>query len=521
MRENFVELLSPLLDKDVWSDEDRENIDRYLGNCAEYRAMRDVLARLESIAPYLREDEEQGALVTSRVNEFTNAMRKYKTRAARAAHNIALSDIEAQPARRRAFEYFNRFELETAEFFAGLSDSRFAELGGLSFNAVDFADTEQEWDKFIEGVRVEPPDRWMMKEFFKDLSVKLFEAAYEAHGKMVEAAPPDVVAKETARRYYRASIAARPFLQNMTTYAFFLQNDRRFLEAADKYRETLEMFEGEMTDEDRLAILDPLGMIEVDNDLNRRARKTLFATVELARKLLPTDSQRHRPTLGKALNRLGRTLFGLREDAEAKDYLLEALEINRALMKTDPLNFESQVMEGLGDLAYLESRERNFDAVEKYFLEAIELARKLSAEEEYFKQRLGFYLTAMALAHEEMLDIAAAERGHNEGWEIFHGLASAEPARFGKDLAQRSVIRADFYQRYLTEKRETSIWDAADACALAAAFPEDEMAVSIAFRAKGILEKWELDSEEIAHHISFQEAARSEMLKKIKIVISD
>ncbi len=288
-----------------------------------------------------------------------------------------------------------------------------------------------------------------------------------------------------------------------------------------KYRETLEMFEGEMTDADRLTILDPLGMIEVDNDLNDSARKTLFATVELARKLLPADAERCRPTLGKALNRLGRTLFRLREDAEAKEYLLEALEINRVLMKTDPHNFEPQVMEGLGDLAHLETREKNFDAVEKYFLEAIELARKLAAEEEYFRQRLGFYLTAMALAHEEMLDIQAAERGHNEGWELFHELATEDPVKFGKDLAQRSVIRADFYQRYLTEKRETSIRDAADAFALATLFPEDEIAVHITLRAKGILEKWDLDSEEIAHRISFQEAVRGEMLRKIKIVNND
>ncbi len=232
MRENFVELLSPLYEKAVWSDEDRKNIDRYLGNCAEYRAMRDVLARLDSIVPYLREDEEHHSLVTSRANEFTNLMRRYKTRAARAARDIALSDVAGNPARKRAFEYFNRFELATAEFFAGQGDPFFAELGDPNLCAVDFADTEYEWDKFIEGVRIEPPDRWMMHEFFRKLSEELFKIAYEAHGKMVEAQTPEIVAKETARRYYQASIAARPFMQNMTTYAFFLQNERRFLEAA-------------------------------------------------------------------------------------------------------------------------------------------------------------------------------------------------------------------------------------------------------------------------------------------------
>jgi hypothetical protein len=264
-------------------------------------------------------------------------------------------------------------------------------------------------------------------------------------------------------------------------------------------------------------LYDFLGMIEVDNDLHDRARKTLFAAIELGRKVVPDNISLYRPYLGKALNRLGRTLFRLREDANAKEYLLEALKVNRELMKADAYTFEPQVMEGLGDLAYLEMREKNFDATEKYFLEAIAFARKLAAEEAYFKERLGFYLTAMALTHEEMLDIAAAERGHNEGWELFHDLATENPKRFAKDLAQRSAIRADFYRRYVPYKRETAILDAADAFALATAFPDDDAAVGIALRAKETMEKLGLDSDEIAHRINVQEAVRGPLLERCRV----
>jgi hypothetical protein len=518
MRENFVELLSPLADKDVWSDEDRENVERYARLCPETTAMQRILARLESIVPHLHPlvDEQHRDKLQSQINQFVDKLRKFKTKLVKVARKIALSDIDAEPARKRAFEYFNRFDLDTAEFYADISASRFAEFGGLSYNAVNFADTEEEWDKHIEGLRVEPPDRWMMNEFFQNISGEFYSAAYAAHKKMNASNGQDLVAAATAFRYYQASMNAWPQVENMTAYGFFLQSTQMFVEAADVYRDVLDKFEPEIIVPDLLRLYDFLGMIEVDNDLYDRARKTLFAAVELLRKVVPDNAQLYRPYLGKALNRLGRTLFRLKEDAAAKDYLLEALKINRELLKIDPFTFEPQVMEGLGDLAYLESREKNFDATEKYFLEAIGLARKLAGEDAYFKERLGFFLTAMALTHEEMLDIAAAERGHDEGWELFHDLATENPKRFAKDLAQRSAIRADFFRRYVPDKRETAIWDAADAFALAVAFPDDDAAIGIALRAKETLETLELDSDEIAHRISFQEAVREEMLKKIK-----
>jgi tetratricopeptide (TPR) repeat protein len=281
----------------------------------------------------------------------------------------------------------------------------------------------------------------------------------------------------------------------------------------------MDKFGTEMNDADRAAVLDILGMLETDNELYEQARETLFAAVETIRKMFPDHALKYRPMLGKNLNRLGRTLLRLKENEEAKEYLLEALEINRELMKTDPYDFEPQVMEGLGDLGLFHAGEKDFDAIEKYFLEAIGIARKLAGEEKYFKTRLGFFLTAMAAVHEEMLDIEAAEREHNEAWEVYSELAEGEPEIYMVGLAKRSLMRADFYQQYKREERERSIWDAADAFVLAYNFTDDPTAVDIAFRAKEILENWELDAGEIGHRLNFQEAVRGNLLKKIKILM--
>ncbi len=500
--EDFVSLLCHLNTTPSWKPEDHENFNRYLANCGEYTKMQRDVARLDSIFPHLKvpEDKENRYQVMVNANDLNSQIGEFEDRVLKAAQRIAAGD-ENDPAIRRALECFNRLALEEAEYFAFFED--------WSKTNRSFEELENEWNEYLEELEYMPSyDR--MSHFFKKLSDDFFTIAWE------KGTAAETVAQEEVERYFKASICAEEYLQNSVAYAMFLQNNRRFIEAGDKYIEALEKFGSGMDDHDRLAILDNLGMIEVDNELYDRARKTLFSAVEISRRLLPDDAPKHRPSLGKALNRLGRTLFRLDEIDAAKEYLLEALELNRELMKTDPYNFEPQVMEGLGDLAQVHARDRDFDAIEKYFLEAIELARKLAGEEKYFKTRLGFFLTAMAATHAEMLNIEAAERGYDESWVLFSDLAAEEPKTYILDLAQRSMMRADFYQRYKREERERSIWDAADAFVLAYGFPSDPSAVNIAFKAKEILEDWELDAGEIGHRLNFQEAVRGNLLESAK-----
>jgi len=493
--EDFVSLLGHLNTAPSLTPADHANFNHYLENCWEYTKMQRDVARLNSIFPHLKvpDDKEKRYQVMVNANDLNSQIKEFKERVLKAAQWIAAGD-ENDPATRRAFECFNSFALEEAEYFA------FPEDWGMTDQS--FEEMEKEWGRYVDDIfRWGPPyDR--MGSFFRTLANDFFDLAFE------KTPSTDAAVLEDAERYYNASICAEEFMQSQMAYGILLQNTRRFGEASDKLRYVLDTFGDGMNDSDRLAVLDVLGTIEADNDMYERARETLFSHVELLRKLMPDHAPVHRPALGKTLNRLGRTLLRLKELEAAKEYLLEALEINRGLIKFDPYNFEPQVMEGLGDLAQLHAVDKDFDAIEKYFLEAIELARKLAAEEKSFRTRLGFFLAALAAAHEQMLDLDAAEREYNETESIYRDLAGEEPEVYELSLAQRAVMVAGFLQQHRHEpvERERSIWLAAEAFVIAVAYDDDDSAINIALNAKEILEKWDLDPDEIGHRISFQEA---------------
>jgi len=496
MPENYIKLLSHLQLSDDWSDRDRENFEAYLGQWDEYTTVLAQIKKLTEIRDTLPEtDETFAGKLGYEIGRLESLKGTLRYRVLFIANALANSALESDERLSQAAEYFLCHEVWSALIYT--------QHYGRSIESLE----ENIDEEFDENVQREAD----LDNFLTVIADELFEIGFEA------AKTPAGINSPDTELYIRASIKARAYMQNRFSLGLLLYRKGKYLDAIEEFRAVDEELGETMNLPDRLSVLDILGELEVDNGLYEQARGTLFSTVEICRKLLPDDPDAYRPRLATFLTWLGWTLFRLEEDdAAAKEYLVEAFDINRRLMKTDPEKFESQVMEGLGYLAQFHVRDRDFDTVERCFLQAVKLARKLSEEKKYYLSRLGFFLSGLAVVHEEMLNIDAAEREHDEAWKLFHDLADEDPKRYIVDLAHRSLLRARFLQKFIHEKKEKSIWDAADAFVLACGFVDDEIAVSIAFEAKEILEKWELDPGEIGHRLSFQEAVRGTLIKNAK-----
>ena len=532
MAEGFVKLLAPLYGEKVLSGEERAVFDSYLDHCPEYTELRRHVAMLNSIVECLKLPDDQKArfAIITEVNNTNSLSEKFRERILFVADRLAddnfvdddlvgddladdnsaddnfadrtwMKDVfpDEQLSKvhwsgenlRRAREFFERFETIDARFYA--------------LNHVEDPE-ELSYSVVHERTRIKNRD-WEMADFRSQLADIFYTFALRK-----AEFPGDPVAVEDMIRYYQASIRSKSTYNNTLRYGIALATHGRPVEGAQSFRLVLTKFSGEMNGADIAELQHLLGKLEFENGLYEQARDTLVESVANRRKLLMDAPDEHSPKLALDLARLGQAYFHLGETERAFPCLDEALEIggevNEVIAK---LNQEADMMESAGMMGLLYSRAehgRDHDRVEKYFLQAIELARKLLRENPFYRTRLAFFLSALAAIHVEFLDIDAAEREFNETEEIYRELADESPEIYELGLAQRANMLARFLMQHRDglDERERSIWLAAEAFVRAVEYPGDDMAINIALDAKEILEKLDLDPGEIGHKIRFQEA---------------
>ena len=126
---------------------------------------------------------------------------------------------------------------------------------------------------------------------------------------------------------------------------------------------------------------------------------------------------------------------------EAEKAYLKALEIYRALAKTNPQAYNYYLSGTLNNLASLYYKVNRIKEAEEAYLEALKIYRVLAkTNPEAYSVNVANTLNNLADLYNKVNRIKEAEEAHLKALEIYRALAKTNPEAYGIDLAISLVM---------------------------------------------------------------------------------
>ena len=236
---------------------------------------------------------------------------------------------------------------------------------------------------------------------------------------------------EDTRKYYELSISSFPFIENLFSFAYFLQTHNQVNEAESLYRRILVDFREHLSPHDRARTLNNLATLHHDKNEIGMAEGEFKEALTIRRTLATTNPEAYLGDVARTLNNLANLHKKKNEIDVAEGECKEALEIQRNLVKTNPRAYLPVLAEILNNFAILHKTKNEIDVAEGEFKEALMIRRTL------IKNNPGAYLLELAgilnnLAnlHKKKNEIDVAEGEYKEALTIRRELAKTNPRAY-------------------------------------------------------------------------------------------
>ncbi|MFN8818728.1 MAG: tetratricopeptide repeat protein [Holosporaceae bacterium] len=246
-----------------------------------------------------------------------------------------------------------------------------------------------------------------------------------------------------AEIYYRKAYNIQP---DSHTHAhnlgWVLSEQHKYSEALICYEQAEKIARKEPQNPQELAMtLNNLGNLHRDMGRFEEAKKAYMEALQLGRALAKTNPDAYNPNLAGTLNGLGNLHLSMEKFEEAGEAYTEALQLYRALAKTDPDAYNPDLAGTLTNLGTLHRAMERFEEAKKAYTEALQLDRALAkSNPDAYNPNLAMTLNNLGVLHgdrgnfDEAFD--EAEEAFREALQLCRALAKTNPDAYNPSLAR-------------------------------------------------------------------------------------
>jgi len=241
-----------------------------------------------------------------------------------------------------------------------------------------------------------------------------------------------------AEIYYRKAYTLQPDSDSHAhNLGWVLSEQRKYSEALSYYEQAEKIARKDPQNPQGLAMtLNNLGALYASIRKFDEAEKVLAEALQLRRALAKTNPDAYNPDLGMTLNNLGILHSDTGRFEEAGEAYGEALQLNRALAKTNHDAYNPNLAMTLNNLGNLHLNMERFEEAGEAYGEALQLNRALAkTNPDAYNPNLAGTLTNLGTLHLNMGRFEEAGEAYTEALQLRRALAESNPDAYNPNLA--------------------------------------------------------------------------------------
>ncbi len=238
---------------------------------------------------------------------------------------------------------------------------------------------------------------------------------------------------EEAKKIYEKVVTIDFSYSNVLEYAYFLykQNSfKRAIELNQKLQQT------KLSKEQKAVVLNNLASLYYKVNRVEEAKKAYLEALKIYRALAKTNPQAYNSDVADTLNNLALLYDKVNRVKEAEEAYLKSLKIRRTLAKTNPQAYNSEVSMTLNNLASLYDKVNRVKEAEEAYLEALKIRRALAKiNPQAYNYYVSTTLNNLALLYDKVKRVKEAEEAYLEALKIYRALAKTNPQTYNFDVS--------------------------------------------------------------------------------------
>jgi len=372
--------------------------------------------------------------LTERIEEMRDFMQSTTDEVKRLKYNQKLNDLQHQ------LEAFKRDVIRLSETFQNANlNNEVMNLAKQKYDEGKFKEAHSllEAEQITNGLDVLLERKEKVQQDLRDKSDELLLLAqltvvdYKLEKKRYT----------TAKQYFEQSLKANRNVNNISTFAFFLQKNNQITQAIPLYEEALAIYR-KLNEEDKrhllniASALNNLGILYSDKNKYKKAEQFYEEALDIIRQLAQVNPQTFLRDIGLTLNNLGLLYWNKNEYEKAEQACEEALTIYRQLAQVNSQTFLPDLASTLSNLGILYSDKNKYKKAGQFYEEALDIRRQLAQiNPQAFLPDLGLTLNNLGILYKTKNEYEKAEQFYEEALGIRRQLAQVNPQTFLPDVS--------------------------------------------------------------------------------------
>ena len=233
--------------------------------------------------------------------------------------------------------------------------------------------------------------------------------------------------------------------ENVLEYANFLDKQNRYQRAIELYEQ---LQKKRLKEEEKSDIFNNLAILYYKVNQLNEAEEAYLEALTIDRALAKTNPSEYNSDLSDILNNLAILYDKVNQVKEAEEAYLEALKIYRTLAKTNPSTYNFYVSNTLNNLASLYNKVNRIKEAEEAFLEALAVRRALAkTNPSLYNFYVSNTLNNLANLYYKNNRLKEAEGAYLEALKIYRALAKTNPSAYNSNVAMSLNNLANLYNK--------------------------------------------------------------------------